>query len=49
MVNSPRRGISILVDKTALDETAVYFPDSNAVGGLCWLHAHNVDVTLNSY
>ncbi|KAG1741482.1 uncharacterized protein EDB91DRAFT_1248037 [Suillus paluster] len=42
-------GVSLLVDETALEEAAVYLPQSNSIGGLCWTHSSCVDVTLNNY
>ncbi|KAG2132414.1 hypothetical protein DEU56DRAFT_739455, partial [Suillus clintonianus] len=43
------RGVSFVVDETALEEAAVYLPQSNSIGGLCWTHSHCVDSTLNNY
>jgi hypothetical protein len=44
-----RRGVSLLTDEVALEEAAVYFPDCNSVGGLCWKHLHTIDSSLNTY
>ncbi|KAG2339231.1 hypothetical protein BDR05DRAFT_977793 [Suillus weaverae] len=43
------RGVSLLTDEVALEEAAVYFPDCNSVGGLCWKHLHTIDASLNTY
>ncbi|KAG2757841.1 hypothetical protein P692DRAFT_20867349 [Suillus brevipes Sb2] len=43
------RGVSFLIDETALEEAAGYLPQSNSIGGLCWTHSHLVDTTLNNY
>jgi len=43
------RGVSLLIDETALEEAAVYLPRANGVGGLCWTHSHLVDPTLYNY
>ncbi|KAG2131051.1 hypothetical protein DEU56DRAFT_757676 [Suillus clintonianus] len=43
------RGMSFLIDETALEEAAGYLPQSNSIGGLCWTHSHLVDTTLNNY
>ncbi|KAG2129459.1 hypothetical protein DEU56DRAFT_915172 [Suillus clintonianus] len=43
------RGVSLLIDETAQEEAAVFLPQSNCVGGLCWTHANLVDVSLNNY
>ncbi|KAI6145814.1 hypothetical protein BKA82DRAFT_145081, partial [Pisolithus tinctorius] len=45
----PLCGVSFVIEKTALKETAVYMPTSNSVGGLCWTHSHQVDLMLNTY
>ncbi|KIJ12467.1 hypothetical protein PAXINDRAFT_14668 [Paxillus involutus ATCC 200175] len=44
-----RRGVSLLIDETAAEEAAVYMPQSNSVGGLCWTHSHRVDPVLRTY
>jgi len=44
-----RRGVSLLVDETALEEAAVYLPMANGVSGLCWTHSHLIDPTLYNY
>ncbi|KAG1812032.1 hypothetical protein EV424DRAFT_1327201, partial [Suillus variegatus] len=43
------RGVSFLVDETALEEAAVFLSQSNSIGGLCWTHSPLVDVALNNY
>ncbi|KAK7434525.1 hypothetical protein VKT23_020133 [Stygiomarasmius scandens] len=47
--NAPRRGMSIVVDETALNEQAVYHRHSNSVGGLCWLHTTPDDLVLRNF
>ncbi|KAK7434628.1 hypothetical protein VKT23_020094 [Stygiomarasmius scandens] len=47
--DAPRRGMSIAIDETALNEQAVYYRHSNSVGGLCWLHTRPEDLVLHSY
>ncbi|KIJ08213.1 hypothetical protein PAXINDRAFT_89195 [Paxillus involutus ATCC 200175] len=44
-----RCGVSLLIDETALDEAAVYLPQSNSIAGLCWPHSHIVDHVFNNY
>ncbi|KAG2091941.1 hypothetical protein BD769DRAFT_1679203 [Suillus cothurnatus] len=44
-----RGGVSLLIDETALEESVSYMSDSNSVGGLCWMHSHNIDPTLRTY
>ncbi|KAG1764692.1 hypothetical protein EV702DRAFT_1182567 [Suillus placidus] len=44
-----RGGVSLLIDETALEESASYMSDSNSVGGLCWTHSHSIDPTLRTY
>jgi hypothetical protein len=41
--DSPKCGVSLLIGKTVLEETAVYIPNAMGVGSLCWLHAHHID------
>ncbi|KIK80980.1 hypothetical protein PAXRUDRAFT_157198, partial [Paxillus rubicundulus Ve08.2h10] len=48
-VPCPHQGVSFLVDETAMEKAVVYMSNSNHVGGLCWLHSHNIDTTLNTY
>ncbi|KAL0960227.1 hypothetical protein HGRIS_011861 [Hohenbuehelia grisea] len=43
-----RRGFSVCVDETALEEAAVWFPHSDEVGGMCWKHTPGVDLELRS-
>ncbi|KAJ7578134.1 hypothetical protein C8J56DRAFT_711788, partial [Mycena floridula] len=45
----PLRGVSILIDKTVLEEQASHFKHSNSVGGLCWLHTTSFQLVLRSY
>jgi hypothetical protein len=44
-----RGGVSLLIDETALEESASYMSDSNSVGGLCWTHSHSIDPALRTY
>ncbi|KIN93961.1 hypothetical protein M404DRAFT_169661, partial [Pisolithus tinctorius Marx 270] len=43
------RGVSLLIDETALEEAAIYMSDANGVGRLCWLHSHVIDPSLHTY
>ncbi|KII93403.1 hypothetical protein PLICRDRAFT_99321, partial [Plicaturopsis crispa FD-325 SS-3] len=45
----PPRGVSVLMDEIALEETAVHFRHSNSVGGLCWKHAPLVNLVLRTF
>ncbi|KAF8834452.1 hypothetical protein BDN67DRAFT_1016494 [Paxillus ammoniavirescens] len=45
----PLHGVSFLIDKTAMEEEAIYLPHFNSVAGLCWTHSHFIDTTLNTY
>ncbi|KAG2057396.1 hypothetical protein BDR06DRAFT_980847 [Suillus hirtellus] len=42
-------GMSFLVNKTALEEAAIFLSQSNSIGGLCLIHSPLVDVALNNY
>lgn len=42
-------GVSLLIDETALEESASYMSDSNSVGGLCWTHSHSIDPPIAHY
>lgn len=46
---SPKRGVSLMIDKIALEEMAIHFSKYNQVGGLCWKHSHLVDPVLRTY
>ncbi|KAJ6584060.1 hypothetical protein DFH09DRAFT_1028949 [Mycena vulgaris] len=43
------RGVSLLIDETALEERAVHFRHNNHVGGVCWRHSPAVNLLLNTY
>ncbi|KAJ7078970.1 hypothetical protein C8R44DRAFT_654303, partial [Mycena epipterygia] len=43
------RGVSLLIDETALEERAVHFRHNNRVGGVCWRHSPAVNLLLNMY
>ncbi|KAJ7502218.1 hypothetical protein B0H11DRAFT_1989903, partial [Mycena galericulata] len=43
------RGVSLLIDETALEERAVHFRHNNRVGGVCWRHSSSVNLLLNTY
>ncbi|KIK32417.1 hypothetical protein CY34DRAFT_55944, partial [Suillus luteus UH-Slu-Lm8-n1] len=42
-------GVSLMIDKIALEEMAVHFSKYNKVAGLCWKHSHLVDPVLRTY
>lgn len=44
----PLRGVSFLIDETALEEVARYLLQSNSIGSLCWTHSYLVDTTINN-
>ncbi|KAJ7457020.1 hypothetical protein FB451DRAFT_1142947 [Mycena latifolia] len=43
------RGVSLLIDETALEQRAVHFRHNNRVGGICWRHSPAVNLLLNTY
>ncbi|KIK76637.1 hypothetical protein PAXRUDRAFT_28940 [Paxillus rubicundulus Ve08.2h10] len=43
------RGVSLLMDETALEEAATYHPAQNGVRGLCWKHAGVIYPYLDTY
>ncbi|KAJ7866992.1 hypothetical protein B0H14DRAFT_2163405, partial [Mycena olivaceomarginata] len=43
------RGVSLLIDETALEERAVHFRHNNQVGGFCWRHSPAGSLILNTY
>ncbi|KAG1782210.1 hypothetical protein EV702DRAFT_1240022 [Suillus placidus] len=43
------RGVSLMVDKIALEEMVVHLGKYNKITGLCWKHSHVVDPVLRTY
>jgi hypothetical protein len=45
----PRRGVSIVMDETKIEQRPMYFKRTNSVGGTCHLHTSASQVVLSSF
>ncbi|KAG2032822.1 hypothetical protein BDR03DRAFT_873313, partial [Suillus americanus] len=45
----PLHGVSIMIDKMAIEEMAVHYSKYNKIGGLCWKHSNLIDPVLRTY